>query len=110
MKEQSDALKFIVVGILISAVVMIGTRWLLPMIFGVTFTGLVAMISNRLSAVGGVLGSITGGVGEYLGHYSTYVMQPLMQLNPYAVIGFLGVVAFASVIIVNIFTYNEVWM
>ncbi|KXA93312.1 hypothetical protein AKJ37_03630 [candidate division MSBL1 archaeon SCGC-AAA259I09] len=53
MKGQSDALKFIVVGILISAVVMIGTRWLLPMIFGVTFTGLVAMISNRLSAVGG---------------------------------------------------------
>lgn len=108
--NTSQILKYMAAGLLISAVVMIGTRFILPLLLGVSFTGLLAMVGNRLSAIGGVLGSVTGGLAEMVSNFSNFVVQPLFNLNPFAIIGFAGVVTLCSVFIVNIYTYDEVWM
>lgn len=108
-ERKVNALKYILLAVVIGAIFMVVTKWVLPMVFGVSFAGLLSTVRSKLSAVGGVLGGAMGYVVEGFANFSNYIIAPLLNLNPFAIVGFVGVISLASVIVINIYTYREVW-
>jgi len=108
-ERKITAAKYILLAVGISVLFMVITQKVLPAVFGVSFAGLLSTVRSKLSSVGGVLGGAMGYVAEGFANFTNYVIAPLMQLNPYAIVGFVGVMSFLTVIVLNIFTYREVW-
>jgi hypothetical protein len=112
MDEQGKANTLylsLAIGVLIAVLTLGAFQIVLPMVFGITFTGIVASVSSRLAAVGGVVGSITGTVAEMIGNYTTYIVQPALNFNPLAIFAFASTMIFAAVIAVNVWMHDQVW-
>lgn len=108
-RSRNMVAMYFLVSILMALGFMAATKLILPFVLGVSFTGGLAVLSTRLAATGGIIGGITGFGAERISNLSAYVITPLMNLNPFAIVGFIGWITLVSVLIVNAFTYKDVW-
>jgi hypothetical protein len=106
--EDNVVVVSLIIGVGFTLILVGVSQWLLPLIFGVSGVGLVAQFSSRLAGLGGIAGSIGGYVGEMVGAYSTYILQPAMNFNSLALFALIGTLFFAGVIIVNTFAHEDV--
>ncbi len=110
MKKRSIAF-YALLGVSIAVGVTIFTQYIMPAVFGITLTGLLAKIRSKIGAVGGgVLGSFVGFLYEKFTAFSTIIIQPAMAGDPVAWFALSGVAAAFGVFMYNIAKYGKPWM
>lgn len=106
-KKQGETAQTFAMAMLVALGVGVGfivlNSWVLPMLFGVTLTGIFSTVGSKLSTLGGPLGGIVGAAGEIFLNFSVFFVQPALNGNPFAIVGLAGWLLMVSVFLVHLY-------